>query len=176
MKALATLLLIALAALVSPLAAAELGPGLEAGAKVAFFGVHFIDTSHEGAVNGPRPDEAKRVADGAAQIEAALHEHGLETLALDPVRAQLDRVVNPADCNGCELRMARELGADYAMVAEVQKVSNLILSMNIVVREPQSGAKVRGISVDIRGNTDESWHRGFSYILRNNIFRKGEER
>ena len=44
-----------------PGAAMALDP-LEPGASVAFFGMHFIDTSTEGAINGVREDEATRLA------------------------------------------------------------------------------------------------------------------
>ena len=66
--------------------------------------------------------------------------------------------------------MGQKLGADYVLVGEVQKVSNLILSMNLILRETGEGKMVRGLSVDIRSNTDESWLRGIRYILKNNIF------
>jgi hypothetical protein len=66
--------------------------------------------------------------------------------------------------------MARELGARYAVVSEVQKVSNLILAMNIYVRDTDDGGQVAGQAVDIRGNTDDSWQRGARYILTRNIF------
>jgi hypothetical protein len=80
-------------------------------------------------------------------------------------------VVNPADCAGCELRLAEKLGADYVVVGEVQKVSNLILSMNLVLREVPSGMMLRGLSVDFRSNTDETWLRAMRYILRYNFFK-----
>jgi hypothetical protein len=140
------------------------------GRKAAFFGVTFIDTSHEGELNGPRADEGARVEQAEAQIAAALEEHGLELVDLGPVAEELARTANPSDCNGCELRMAERLGADLAVVAEVQKVSNLILSMNVVVRAAESGETVRALAVDIRGNTDESWRHGIGYVLRTGIF------
>lgn len=148
-------------------AAPAMAGGLDPDARVAFFGVHLIDSS----LDGVGPAERARARAAEARIAAAFAEHGFELLPLDPVAAELDAVVNPARCNDCELRLARRLGADYAVVSEVQKVSNLILSMNIVVRDAATGAKLRGISADIRGNTDESWQRGFAYILRNNIFK-----
>ena len=140
------------------------------GRKAAFFGVTFIDTSHEGELNGPRADEAARVERAEAQIAGTLEEHGLELVDLGPVAEELARTLNPSDCNGCELRMAERLGADFAVVAEVQKVSNLILSMNVVIRDAASGDAVRALAVDIRGNTDESWRRGIGYIFENGIF------
>lgn len=51
----------------------------------------------------------------------------------------------------------------------VQKVSNLILSMNVYVRDAHTGNLVAIMSVDFRGNTDESWSRAMSYLLRNRL-------
>ena len=36
--------------------------GIRPGASIAFFGIHFIDTSTEGALNGVRADEQSRIA------------------------------------------------------------------------------------------------------------------
>ncbi len=145
---------------------------LRPGSSVAFFGIAFIDTSTEGAYGGPREDETERLALVTRYVADQVETRGFRLVDLAPVREELDRTLNPADCNGCELRMARRLGADYALVGEIQKVSNLILSMNLVARDAATGAKARGMSVEIRGNTDDSWTRGMRYILRNNIFRE----
>ena len=142
------------------------------GRAAAFFGVTFLDTSQEGALNGPRADESARVGMVEDLLAGTLVERGLRLVDLAPVQNELDRTANPADCYGCDVRMARQLGADYAVVSEIQKVSNLILSMNVVVRDAATGEQVRGQAVDIRGNTDVSWLRGMSYLLRNGIFRE----
>ena len=55
------------------------------------------------------------------------------------------------------------------MTGTVHKVSNLILNINVTVRDAGSGQAVRAGSVDIRGNTDESWLRGVSYLVRNRL-------
>ena len=75
-------------------------------------------------------------------------------------------------CNGCELKLARRLGAQLAGIGWVQKVSNLILNINLQVRDVTSGRLVHAGSVDIRGNTDESWQRGLRYLLERRIFRQ----
>jgi hypothetical protein len=51
----------------------------------------------------------------------------------------------------------------------VQKVSNLILSLNIYLRDARTGRLVTSMSADFRGNTDESWQRTASYLLRNRL-------
>ncbi len=55
------------------------------------------------------------------------------------------------------------------MTGLIQKVSNLILNFNVYVREARTGELLRTGSVDIRGNTDESWRRGVAYLVRNRL-------
>ena len=70
------------------------------------------------------------------------------------------------DCNGCELDIGRALHADRVLVGWVQKVSNLILNINIQIEDTATGAVVLNKSVDLRGNTDESWRRGVAALVR----------
>jgi hypothetical protein len=60
----------------------------------------------------------------------------------------------------------RELGADYSIVGWVEKVSNLILNLNIMVRGRKSGRIIAVKSVDMRGHTDESWLRAVDWLVR----------
>lgn len=146
--------------------------GLKPGASVAFFGITFINTSTEGAYSGTRPDEVARMDMIQAYVAEAFTSRGFTLADLTPVEAAMNRVASVADCNFCDVLMARDLGVDYSVVGEVQKVSNLILSMNLIVRDTVEGKHVRGMSVEIRGNNDDSWRRGMRYILKNNIFRE----
>jgi hypothetical protein len=167
MKALTAILVLATWASLAFVASAEVpAPG-----RVAFFGLHFIDTSTEGAINGVRPDETARTLMAATLVADDMAGRGFLMVPIGPVADKLAKVNNPARCNGCDVAMATELGADYALAGEVQKVSNLILNLNLVLRDARTGSIVRAGSVDIRGNTDESWQRGFRYLLKNIIFR-----
>jgi hypothetical protein len=76
-------------------------------------------------------------------------------------------------CDGCELDTARRMGAAVSVIGWVQKVSNLILNINLVMRDVATGQRVAAGSVDIRGDTDESWTRGLAYLLRNRILIAG---
>ncbi len=156
----------------TPVVAAALAP-LKQGADVAFLGIHFIDTSTEGAYNGVRADETARTALLEDAVRERFAAEGFHLVDLAPVAEELARTTNPADCYGCDLRMGARLGADYVLVGEVQKVSNLILSMNLVLRDVAREVPVRALAVDIRSNTDKSWLRGINYILNNHFF-KGE--
>ncbi len=70
-------------------------------------------------------------------------------------------------CGNCADGFAREIGAEYAFTGTVQKVSELILNINVYVHEAATSKRVTVASVDLRGNTDESWRRGIDYLYRN---------
>ncbi len=67
------------------------------------------------------------------------------------------------------MQLAQKVGADLSVTGVVQKVSNLILNMNVYIRDAHTGQMVAAASADLRGNTDESWSRGMSYLLRNRL-------
>ena len=73
------------------------------------------------------------------------------------------------DCNGCDVDIGRALKTDRVLTAWVQKVSNLILNINIQVRDVRTGLIMLNKSVDIRGNTDDSWTRGVRYMVRSMV-------
>ena len=70
-------------------------------------------------------------------------------------------------CGGCEFGYGKELGADTAAWIVVQKVSDLILNINVYMADVAARKLAFVHSVDIRGNTDESWTRGLTYLLKN---------
>jgi hypothetical protein len=88
---------------------------------------------------------------------------------LTPVAAEIEAAGLLRGCNGCDVDIARELGAALSVTGVVQKVSNLILNINIYIRDTANGGLVKVMSVDIRGNTDQSWSRGVSWLVRNNL-------
>lgn len=137
--------------------------------KAAFLGIHYLDTS----LGARTAEEAERVR----LIERMLVEQLSDArkfsfIDAGPVAAEAARYDNIAHCNGCDTDLARTLGADVAITGEIQKTSNLILSMTIFVRDAQTGAMVGGGSADMRGNTDESWSRALRYIVKNRMMQQ----
>ncbi len=78
-------------------------------------------------------------------------------------------------CNGCEIEIARQAGADYVLVGWVQNVSNLILNVNAGIKDVNSGELVLTRSVDLRGNTDPSWIRAVKRLAADLHTRLGGE-
>ena len=123
--------------------------------RAAIFDFELIDTSLEGATNGPRADETARLARLGDQLRRLVTNSGkLEVIDIAPVRAEAHQT-NLQACGGCDADLAQKLGAELAITGTVQKVSNLILNINLYVRVAATRAPLVAMSVDIRGNTDE---------------------
>lgn len=164
-------LLILLAALVTAAATPLYGPPPQPG-KAVWYGLHFIDTSTEGAINGVRADETQRIAMIEDFIADDLIARGFTLMT--PAPEDMAQISNPTHSNRRDTKIASAMGADYAISGEVQKVSNLILSVNLYIRDAATARTLRAGAVDIRGNNDDSFRRGYSYLLRNIIFRKAK--
>jgi hypothetical protein len=137
--------------------------------KVAVFDFELLDTSLQGAVNGPQADEQRRLNDVTEQLRKALVQSGnFVLLDIAPVNAAA-RASNLQNCGGCDVQYAQKLGADLVITGLVQKVSALILNMNIYLRDAHTGKLITAMSADFRSNTDESWSRALSYLVRNRL-------
>ncbi len=157
----ASLLAVVLFAMASLSARAEEKP------RVAVFDFQLINTSPAPAT----PEELDRTRRLGDALRDALRQSGrYDVVDIAPVRAKLAGMAEIRDCNGCERALARELGASQAAYGWVQKVSNLILNLNLVIEDATTGRILHAGSVDIRGNTDESWFRGLKFLLEEHVF------
>ena len=69
-------------------------------------------------------------------------------------------------CNGCLAEAGQKLGTRLVAIGWVQRVSELILNVNVSVRVAATDEEVLAKSVDLRGNNDESWTRAVAFMLR----------
>lgn len=136
--------------------------------KVAFFGFQLINTSLEPSTS----TETGRIKMLDDLLRERLDSSGRFTIVRIPPELQkkIDAGPEISGCNGCERGYATTVGADWAAWGTVQKVSNLILNINLYMEDAASGKLEFVKSVDIRGNTDESWRHGLDYLLRHYLF------
>jgi hypothetical protein len=146
--------------------AASAGAAAETKPSLAVF--DFAITNTSGAATTPA--ETARLHALDAQMRQLLASR-FTLIDAAPVRDKLQDVQSIRGCNGCEIDLARELGADRLAYGWVQKVSNLILNVNVVFEDVATGRTLQADSVDIRGNTDESWSRGLRYLVDERLFR-----
>lgn len=69
-------------------------------------------------------------------------------------------------CDDCAAQVGNLLGVDLVMTPWVQKVSELILNLNVQIYDPKADKVVFSKSVDMRGNEDQSWTRAVRYLVR----------
>ena len=98
-------------------------------------------------------------------------------------RAGLYRVVDPSpaqdlinqlesqyrylhDCNGCDLDVGRRLEADQVLVAWVNRVSGLILTLTYEIHDVATGNITARKTFDFRGDNDAAWKRAIEYLVR----------
>src|SRR5512143_3567839 len=106
--------------------------------KLAVFDFELIDTSLPGEFYGSKP-ELERLQRLGDQLRKELAESGKFTLLdIAPVNAAAHGS-NLQACGGCDVQLAGQLGADLEITGVVQKVSNLILNLNIYLRDVHTG-------------------------------------
>jgi hypothetical protein len=113
--------------------------------------------------------ERVRLASVESLFKAKLEASGRYKFVSIPADAAAKIAAGPdvGACGGCEFEYGKQLGADYAAWIVVQKVSDLILNLNVYMADIAVRKLTFVHSVDIRGNTDESWTRGITYLVKN---------
>ncbi len=138
--------------------------------KLAFLG-SYLQNDNEGFE--PTTDaERARLARIGEEFKQQLADSGqFRVVKLgEKERAELKGATQtPGECGGCEIAYGKEAGADIVAWLRVQKVSNLILNLNVYVADVASGNALMTKSVDMRGNTDESWSRSLRFLVKNYV-------
>lgn len=134
---------------------------------LAFLGLRFMNDNEK--FEPTTAQERARISTTEKQFVSAVANSGTYVITplTDAVREKIASGQPVGSCGGCEATYGEELHADRVAWMTVQKVSNLILNMNLYVADPQTDKFTFIKSVDIRDNTDESWSRSLKYLLDN---------
>ncbi len=147
-------------------------------ATAAIFPFSMDDTSLQGSEEGLPAAERERLKKLDAILVQMLTDTGkftpVDTSKVPPDQLAAIQAASAQlkvwDCNGCDVDEARKLDAQVSVAAWVQKVSRLILNVNVTIRDVADSRLLYGGSVDIRGDTDESWTRGLRYLIKDRMF------
>jgi hypothetical protein len=127
-----------------------------------------------------RAAQEARLRNATRQLQQELRERRLyDVLDNAPAQALQQRLRAQQEylfqCEDCCDQIGRLLGAELVMASWVQKVSELILNLNVQVYSVGARRIVLGKSVDMRGNADLSWTRAVSYLVREMAQRRERE-
>ena len=132
-----------------------------------------LDMELTGDLGGPQftAEHAARLRTESAILRRELENSGLyEVLDNTPAVPLINRLKSQQaywhDCNGCDLQVGRQLGADQVLVTWVDRVSNLILSLTYEFHDVASGQIVGRKSYDFRGDNDAAWTHTITFMVR----------
>jgi PQQ-dependent catabolism-associated CXXCW motif protein len=132
-----------------------------------------LDLELTGDLGGPEftAEHDARLKTESARLRQDLERTQLYTV-LDnaPAQGTIDRLKSQQaylhDCNGCDLEVGRQLNADMVMVAWVNRVSGLILTLTYEIHDVKTGQIAARKSYDFRGDSDNAWNHAIDYMVR----------
>ena len=136
---------------------------------LAFLGTHFQNDNAD--LEPTTTSEEVRLTRTGAEFTQLLADSGRFKIVptTEAIEKQIAAGQTVGACGGCEADYGRALGADLVAWIRVQKVSNLILNMNVYIADVRAGRMLLTKSVDLRGNTDDSWSRSLRYLVKNSV-------
>jgi hypothetical protein len=69
-------------------------------------------------------------------------------------------------CNGCEIDIAKRLGARYVLIGWIYKVSTLILTLHIDIKDVTTGKPVYARVFDFRGDNERAYAHAAKTLVR----------
>ena len=154
--------------LASAVAAATAAP------KAAVFPFDLVfQQSEEDFFTGPQkatPEEVARLKLVRDEVVAKLAASGkYEMMDIASVEADITAAAPLNKCNGCEMDIAKKLGADILVLGVIEKASATLLSMNVIVVDMAKGGPIRNDSAVVHGNTDDAWVGVARWLAKNRV-------
>jgi Protein of unknown function (DUF2380) len=90
----------------------------------------------------------------------------IDTPELRGKMAQMGQHQYLSRCNGCELVLARGVDTDRVLTGVVYKVSSLVLSLRVTIKNAATGEILIHKGLGFRGDNDAGWDHATRYFLR----------
>ena len=147
------------------LIALSAAPALAAPEKAAVFDFQLANLAQQ----PPTAADKARLPHLTDMLRQLLADSGkYEIVSTEPLAAKA-KSEDLRSCGGCANDYAKQLGAQVAVTGQIQKVSNLILNINVYIKDLGSKEPERAYSVDIRGDNEDSFDHGIKYLVKHNI-------
>lgn len=125
------------------------------------------DTSGE---TGPPDRHASMLAATTAAAAEEIGRAGLFSVVPEAKVAEAVAAVNSGTylrrCNGCELEIAQRAGARYVLVGWIYKMSTLVLTLHVDIKEAETGRSVYARVFDFRGDNEKAYAHAVRTMVR----------
>jgi Protein of unknown function (DUF2380) len=154
-----------------------LAPSAWAVEKAVIFPFALIDQQQQFELGlmpkGIDPEEKRRLEIITAELTKLIKESGrYEVVDSAPIAAEIEEKSPMHKCNGCEDDLAKKVGADVAFIGTVRKVSDVLFTVSVFVRDVGKEQVVKRGSSEIYGNTDAMWLRALHYVVDRRLFKE----
>ena len=102
----------------------------------------------------------------ARQVLAASGRYSLVDVSKVDAKAVLEKSLR--DCDGCEAAIARQLGADQALVGSVRRISMTDYYVLIQISDCRTGKILQQEVANFAGG-DDGWANGVAMLLRHQV-------
>ena len=137
--------------------------------KLVVLPIEFLKADYFPDAHRINAEERARLGIVAELVRERLRREDYDVVAADVTADAVVRADPGAalhQCTGCERDIGASVGAQWVLVGWIQMVSNLIVNLNMVAYDVETGRRVAQAFVDLRGNTERSWRRATEYLLK----------
>jgi len=138
--------------------------------KIAVFDFELNDASAGIGIIGQDAIDTESLRESTEQARRMLSASGrYRILDTSSVAGEVISVGGIQHCNGCDGPLARKLGAEQSMVGVVTRVNRTEYTLQILVRDAESGAVVSNDFSGLRMGANYAWPRGVKWLMDNRI-------
>jgi hypothetical protein len=138
--------------------------------KIVVFDFELNDRSAGGGIISQDAIDTENLKMSTEEARRMLAESGRFSI-LDAGSAADDLVAAGGirHCDGCEGPLARKLGADQSMAGIITRVNRTEYTLQILMRDAQTGAVVSNAFTGLRMGANYAWPRGVKWLMNNRI-------
>lgn len=138
--------------------------------KISVFDFELDDRSAGGGVTDRDPLDAENLELSTQEAHRMLSESGRYSLVdASSAAGEVSSAGGVQYCDGCEAPLAKGLGADQSMIGVVTRVSRTEYTLQILVRDTETGAVVSNAFTGLRMGANYSWPRGVKWLMSHKI-------
>jgi Protein of unknown function (DUF2380) len=138
--------------------------------KIAVFDFELNDASAGGGIIGQDAIDTENLGKSTEEARRMLSASGRYSIVdTSSVAGEVTSAGGIQHCNGCDGPLAKKLGADQSMVGVLTRVNRTEYTLQILVRDAQTGAVVSNNFTGLRMGANYSWPRGVKWLMENRI-------
>ena len=138
--------------------------------RVAVFDFELKDASAAGGIIAADAIDTENLRKSTEQVRAMLSASArFSVVDTSSVAGEVTTAGGIQRCNGCDGPLAKKLGADQSMAGIVTRVNRTEYTLQILVRDAETGAVVSNAFTGLRMGANYAWPRGVKWLMNNKI-------